>query len=166
MVVDLFKMFYVLVVGIIGLGKLVGVNVMILSMLYKVFLEDVCFIMIDLKMLEFFVYEGIFYLLVEVVIDMKDVFNVLCWCVGEMECCYKLMLVFGVCNIKGFNDKLCMVVEVGYFIYDFFWKDGDSMESELLLLEKLFYIVVVVDEFVDLMMVVGKKVEELIVCLV
>lgn len=159
-------MFYLLVVGMIGFGKLVGVNVMIFSMLYKVQLEDVCFIMIDLKMLEFLVYEGILYLLIEVVIDMKDVVNVLCWSVNEMECCYKLMFVFGVCNLVGYNEKIVEVVCMGCLILDLYWKLGDSMDVQYLVLEKLLYIVVLVDEFVDLMMIVGKKVEELIVCLV
>ncbi|WP_114717882.1 DNA translocase FtsK, partial [Vibrio cholerae] len=161
-VADLSKMPHVLVAGTTGSGKSVGVNVMILSMLYKASPEDVRFIMIDPKMLELSVYEGIPHLLAEVVTDMKDASNALRWCVGEMERRYKLMSVLGVRNIKGFNDKLRMAAEAGHPIYDPLWKDGDSMESEPPLLEKLPYIVVVVDEFADLMMVVGKKVEELI----
>ncbi|EHE0024698.1 DNA translocase FtsK [Vibrio cholerae] len=161
-VADLSKMPHVLVAGTTGSGKSVGVNVMILSMLYKASPEDVRFIMIDPKMLELSVYEGIPHLLAEVVTDMKDASNALRWCVGEMERRYKLMSVLGVRNIKGFNDKLRMAAEAGHPIYDPLWKDGDSMDSEPPLLEKLPYIVVVVDEFADLMMVVGKKVEELI----
>ncbi|MEI2563437.1 DNA translocase FtsK 4TM domain-containing protein [Vibrio metoecus] len=161
-VADLSKMPHVLVAGTTGSGKSVGVNVMILSMLYKAPPEDVRFIMIDPKMLELSVYEGIPHLLAEVVTDMKDASNALRWCVGEMERRYKLMSVLGVRNIKGFNDKLRMAAEAGHPIYDPLWKEGDSMDSEPPLLEKLPYIVVVVDEFADLMMVVGKKVEELI----
>ncbi|MGL4381058.1 MAG: DNA translocase FtsK 4TM domain-containing protein [Vibrio sp.] len=161
-VVDLAKMPHVLVAGTTGSGKSVGVNVMILSMLYKASPEEVRFIMIDPKMLELSVYEGIPHLLAEVVTDMKDAANALRWCVGEMERRYKLMSVLGVRNIKGFNDKLRMAAEAGHPIYDPLWKEGDSMASEPPLLEKLPYIVVVVDEFADLMMVVGKKVEELI----
>ncbi|TXZ08476.1 DNA translocase FtsK [Vibrio mimicus] len=161
-VADLSKMPHVLVAGTTGSGKSVGVNVMILSMLYKASPEDVRFIMIDPKMLELSVYEGIPHLLAEVVTDMKDASNALRWCVGEMERRYKLMSVLGVRNIKGFNDKLRMAAEAGHPIYDPLWKEDDSMDSEPPLLEKLPYIVVVVDEFADLMMVVGKKVEELI----
>ncbi|MCG3728030.1 DNA translocase FtsK [Vibrio cincinnatiensis] len=161
-VADLSKMPHVLVAGTTGSGKSVGVNVMILSMLYKSTPEDVRFIMIDPKMLELSVYEGIPHLLAEVVTDMKDASNALRWCVGEMERRYKLMSVLGVRNIKGFNDKLKMAAEAGHPIHDPLWNEGDSMDIEPPLLEKLPYIVVVVDEFADLMMVVGKKVEELI----
>jgi len=138
------------------------VNVMILSMLYKAGPEDVRFIMIDPKMLELSIYEGIPHLLSEVVTDMKDASNALRWCVGEMERRYKLMSALGVRNVKGFNEKLKMAAEAGHPIHDPFWQEGDSMDTEPPLLEKLPYIVVVVDEFADLMMVVGKKVEELI----
>ncbi|MCF7481746.1 DNA translocase FtsK 4TM domain-containing protein [Vibrio sp. J1-1] len=161
-IADISKMPHVLVAGTTGSGKSVGVNVMILSMLYKASPEDLRFIMIDPKMLELSIYEGIPHLLSEVVTDMKDASNALRWCVGEMERRYKLMSTLGVRNVKGFNEKLKMAAEAGHPIHDPFWQDGDSMDTEPPLLEKLPYIVVVVDEFADLMMVVGKKVEELI----
>ncbi|HCM0709082.1 TPA: DNA translocase FtsK 4TM domain-containing protein [Vibrio parahaemolyticus] len=161
-IADIAKMPHVLVAGTTGSGKSVGVNVMILSMLYKASPEDLRFIMIDPKMLELSIYEGIPHLLAEVVTDMKDASNALRWCVGEMERRYKLMSALGVRNVKGFNEKLKMAAEAGHPIHDPFWQEGDSMDTEAPLLEKLPYIVVVVDEFADLMMVVGKKVEELI----
>ena len=161
-IADIAKMPHVLVAGTTGSGKSVGVNVMILSMLYKATPEDLRFIMIDPKMLELSIYEGIPHLLSEVVTDMKDASNALRWCVGEMERRYKLMSALGVRNIKGYNDKLKMAAEAGHPIHDPLWQAGDSMDPEPPLLEKLPYIVVVVDEFADLMMVVGKKVEELI----
>ncbi len=161
-IADIAKMPHVLVAGTTGSGKSVGVNVMILSMLYKASPEDLRFIMIDPKMLELSIYEGIPHLLAEVVTDMKDASNALRWCVGEMERRYKLMSALGVRNVKGFNEKLKMAAEAGHPIHDPFWQEGDTMDTEPPLLEKLPYIVVVVDEFADLMMVVGKKVEELI----
>lgn len=161
-IADIAKMPHVLVAGTTGSGKSVGVNVMILSMLYKAKPEDLRFIMIDPKMLELSVYEGIPHLLSEVVTDMKDASNALRWCVGEMERRYKLMSALGVRNVKGFNEKLKMAAEAGHPIHDPLWQEGDSMDQEPPLLEKLPYIVVVVDEFADLIMVVGKKVEELI----
>ncbi len=136
-VADLSKMPHVLVAGTTGSGKSVGVNVMILSMLYKATPEEVRFIMIDPKMLELSVYEGIPHLLSEVVTDMKDASNALRWCVGEMERRYKLMSVLGVRNIKGYNDKLKMAAEAGHPIHDPLWQPGDSMDEEAPLLETL-----------------------------
>ena len=161
-VTDLGKAPHMLVAGTTGSGKSVGVNVMIVSILYKAAPEDVRFIMIDPKMLELSVYEGIPHLLTEVVTDMKDAGNALRWCVAEMERRYKLMSVLGVRNIEGYNDKIKEASHVNHPIPDPFWKPGDSMAEEAPLLEKLPFIVVIVDEFADLMMVVGKKVEELI----
>jgi len=161
-VADLAKMPHLLVAGTTGSGKSVGVNAMILSMLYKSTPEDVRFIMIDPKMLELSVYEGIPHLLTEVVTDMKDAANALRWCVGEMERRYKLMSALGVRNLAGYNDRVKEAEEMGRPIPDPFWKPGDGMAAEPPMLEKLPYIVVMVDEFADLMMTVGKKVEELI----
>ncbi|AMG31442.1 DNA translocase FtsK [Grimontia hollisae] len=161
-VTDLAKAPHLLVAGTTGSGKSVGVNVMIVSMLYKAGPEDVRFIMIDPKMLELSVYEGIPHLLTEVVTDMKDAANALRWSVAEMERRYKLMSALGVRNIAGYNDKIREAAEANHPIPDPLWKPGDSMDETAPVLEKLPYIVVIVDEFADLMMVVGKKVEELI----
>ncbi|MGI1943884.1 DNA translocase FtsK 4TM domain-containing protein [Shewanella glacialipiscicola] len=161
-VVDLGKMPHLLVAGTTGSGKSVGVNVMITSLLYKSGPEDVRFIMIDPKMLELSVYEGIPHLLCEVVTDMKEAANALRWCVGEMERRYKLMSMMGVRNIKGYNAKIAEAKANGEAILDPMWKSSDSMEPEAPALDKLPSIVVVVDEFADMMMIVGKKVEELI----
>jgi DNA segregation ATPase FtsK/SpoIIIE, S-DNA-T family len=161
-VVDLAKMPHVLVAGTTGSGKSVGVNAMIISMLYKATPEEVRFIMIDPKMLELSVYEGIPHLLTEVVTDMKDAANALRWCVGEMERRYKLMSVMGVRNLKGYNAKIGAALDSGNPIKDPFWRPNDSFEEEAPDLERLPHIVVIVDEFADMMMMVGKKVEELI----
>lgn len=161
-IADLAKMPHLLVAGTTGSGKSVGVNAMILSMLYKAQPEDVKFIMIDPKMLELSVYEGIPHLLTEVVTDMKDAANALRWSVNEMERRYKLMSALGVRNLAGYNEKIAEAAKMGRPIPDPYWKPGDSMAIEHPVLEKLPYIVVLVDEFADLMMTVGKKVEELI----
>ena len=153
---------HVLIAGTTGSGKSVGVNAMILSMLYKAQPEDVRFIMIDPKMLELSVYEGIPHLLTEVVTDMKDAANALRWSVNEMERRYKLMSALGVRNLAGYNEKIAEAARMGRPIPDPYWKPGDSMDAVHPVLEKLPYIVVLVDEFADLMMTVGKKVEELI----
>nr|WP_275660499.1 DNA translocase FtsK [Shewanella sp. Isolate13] len=161
-VVDLGKMPHLLVAGTTGSGKSVGVNVMITSLLYKSGPDDVRFIMIDPKMLELSVYEGIPHLLCEVVTDMKEAANSLRWCVGEMERRYKLMSALGVRNLKGYNAKIKEAKEAGEPVFDPLWKASESMDSEAPELDKLPSIVVVVDEFADMMMIVGKKVEELI----
>ncbi|WP_149027218.1 DNA translocase FtsK [Shewanella psychrophila] len=161
-VVDLGKMPHLLVAGTTGSGKSVGVNVMITSLLYKSGPDDVRFIMIDPKMLELSVYEGIPHLLCEVVTDMKEAANSLRWCVGEMERRYKLMSALGVRNLKGYNAKIKHAKATGAPLFDPLWKSSDSMEPEAPELEKLPSIVVIVDEFADMMMIVGKKVEELI----
>ncbi|WP_241379663.1 DNA translocase FtsK [Escherichia coli] len=161
-VADLAKMPHLLVAGTTGSGKYVGVNAMILSMLYKAQPEDVRFIMIDPKMLELSVYEGIPHLLTEVVTDMKDAANALRWCVNEMERRYKLMSALGVRNLAGYNEKIAEADRMMRPIPDPYWKPGDSMDAQHPVLKKEPYIVVLVDEFADLMMTVGKKVEELI----
>ncbi len=161
-VADLAKMPHLLVAGTTGSGKSVGVNAMILSMLYKAQPEDVRFIMIDPKMLELSVYEGIPHLLTEVVTDMKDAANALRWCVNEMERRYKLMSALGVRNLGGYNEKIAEADRMMRPIPDPYWKPGDSMDAQHPVLKKEPYIVVLVDEFADLMMTVGKKVEELI----
>ena len=161
-VVDLAKMPHLLVAGTTGSGKSVGVNTMILSLLYKATPEEVRLIMIDPKMLELSVYEGIPHLLSEVVTDMKEAANALRWCVGEMERRYKLMSALGVRNLKGYNTKIEQGIEAGKPIRDPLWRPTDNMLEMPPELEKLPTIVVVIDEFADMMMIVGKKVEELI----
>ncbi len=161
-VVDLAKMPHLLVAGTTGSGKSVGVNCMIVSLLYKSSPEDVRMIMIDPKMLELSVYEGIPHLLSEVVTDMKEAANALRWCVGEMERRYKVMSAVGVRNLKGYNTKIETAIASGNPICDPLWKPGDSMDETAPQLETLPHIVVIVDEFADMMMIVGKKVEELI----
>ena len=157
-VADLAKMPHVLVAGTTGSGKSVGINAMILSLLYKAEARDVRLLMIDPKMLEMSVYEGIPHLLAPVVTDMKQAANGLNWCVAEMERRYKLMSKSGVRNLAGFNQKIDEAKARGEFIYNPFSLTPDDPEP----LERLPYIVVVIDELADLMMVVGKKIEELI----
>jgi DNA segregation ATPase FtsK/SpoIIIE, S-DNA-T family len=157
-VADLAKMPHVLVAGTTGSGKSVGINAMILSLLYKAEARDVRLLMIDPKMLEMSVYEGIPHLLAPVVTDMRQAANGLNWCVGEMERRYKLMSKLGVRNLAGYNHKLDEAKAKGEFIYNPFSLTPDSPEP----LERLPHIVVVIDELADLMMVVGKKIEELI----
>ncbi|WP_225918185.1 DNA translocase FtsK [Neiella holothuriorum] len=161
-VVDLARMPHLLVAGTTGSGKSVGVNVMIVSLLYKSSPDDVRFIMIDPKMLELSVYEGIPHLLSEVVTDMKEAANALRWCVGEMERRYKLMSAVGVRNLDGFNAKVREAKASGQPLFDPLFKETEQFESEPPELEPLPRIVVIVDEFADMMMIVGKKVEELI----
>jgi S-DNA-T family DNA segregation ATPase FtsK/SpoIIIE len=153
---------HLLVAGTTGSGKSVGVNTMIVSLLYKSTPEDVRMIMIDPKMLELSVYEGIPHLLAEVVTDMKDAANALRWCVGEMERRYKVMSAVGVRNLKGYNKKVLAAIAQGEPLIDPTWQPNDGMDQTPPLLEKLPSIVVIVDEFADMMMIVGKKVEELI----
>jgi len=161
-VVDLGKMPHLLVAGTTGSGKSVGVNAMIVSLLYKSTPEQVRMIMIDPKMLELSVYEGIPHLLSEVVTDMKEAANALRWCVGEMERRYKLLSAVGVRNLAGYNAKVIAAREAGEPLTDPLWKAGDSMDETAPLLDTLPSIVVIVDEFADMIMIVGKKVEELI----
>jgi len=161
-VVDLGKMPHLLVAGTTGSGKSVAVNTMILSLLFKSTPEDVRLIMIDPKMLELSVYEGIPHLLSEVVIDMKDAANALRWCVGEMDRRYKIMSSLGVRNLKGYNQKVLKAIEEGTPLIDPTWQPTSGMDQTPPKLEKLPSIVVIVDEFADMMMIVGKKVEELI----
>src|SRR5512140_1138975 len=157
-VADLAKMPHVLVAGTTGSGKSVGLNAMILSLLYKAEARDVRLLMIDPKMLEMSIYEGIPHLLAPVVTDMRQAANGLNWCVGEMERRYKLMSKLGVRNLSGYNHKLDEAKARGEFIYNPFSLTPDSPEP----LDRLPHIVVVIDELADLMMVVGKKIEELI----
>ncbi|MCX7081039.1 MAG: DNA translocase FtsK [Pseudomonas sp.] len=160
-IVDLAKMPHLLVAGTTGSGKSVGVNAMILSILFKSGPEDAKLIMIDPKMLELSIYEGIPHLLCPVVTDMKDAANALRWSVAEMERRYKLMAKMGVRNLSGFNLKVKEAEDAGTPLVDPLYK-RESIHDEAPLLTKLPTIVVVVDEFADMMMIVGKKVEELI----
>ena len=162
MIVDLAKMPHLLVAGTTGSGKSVGVNTMILSLLYRVKPEEVKFIMIDPKVVELSVYNDIPHLLTEVVTDMKKAANALRWCVDEMERRYQLLSALRVRNIEGFNEKIDEYDALKMPIPNPLWRPGDSMDQLPPPLEKLSYIVVVVDEFADLMMVAGKQVEELI----
>ncbi len=159
---DLAKMPHLLVAGTTGSGKSVGVNSMLISMLYKSTPDDVRLIMVDPKMLELSVYDGIPHLLTPVITDMKEAANGLRWCVGEMEKRYKLMATLGVRNLAGYNKKVLDAQERGEPFKDPFWVKEESLEEGPSDLGKLPYIVVVIDEFADMIMVVGKKVEELI----
>ena len=162
---DLQKMPHLLVAGTTGSGKSVALNAMILSILFKASPEDVRMIMIDPKMLELAVYEGIPHLLTEVVTDMKEASSALRWCVGEMERRYRLMAALGVRNMAGFNRKVIEASQSGKTIVDPLWQPDPLLaldEQKAPELEKLPYIVVVIDELADMMMIVGKKVEELI----
>ncbi|WP_248919694.1 DNA translocase FtsK [Pseudomonas entomophila] len=160
-ITDLAKMPHLLVAGTTGSGKSVGVNAMILSILFKSGPEDARLIMIDPKMLELSIYEGIPHLLCPVVTDMKDAANALRWSVAEMERRYKLMAAMGVRNLAGFNRKIKDAEEAGEVVHDPLYR-RESMDDEPPTLKTLPTIVVVVDEFADMMMIVGKKVEELI----
>ncbi|MCW9015601.1 MAG: DNA translocase FtsK 4TM domain-containing protein, partial [Kangiellaceae bacterium] len=161
-VIDLIKMPHLMVAGTTGSGKSVGINAMIVSILYKSAPEDVRMIMIDPKMLELSVYEGIPHLLTPVVTDMKEAANSLRWAVAEMERRYKLMSAMGVRNLAGFNRKVSDAIKSGEPIKDPLWQPEDSMDEEAPELEVLPKIVIVIDELADMMMIVGKKVEELI----
>jgi DNA segregation ATPase FtsK/SpoIIIE, S-DNA-T family len=159
-IVDLGKMPHLLVAGTTGSGKSVGLNAMLLSILYKAPPQQVRLIMIDPKMLELAIYEGIPHLLAPVVTDMKEAANALRWCVAEMERRYKLMAHLGVRNLAGYNQKVQEALGKGQALNDPFWKPEQGGKAEAL--EHLPYIIVLIDEFADMMMVVGKKVEELI----
>ncbi|TYC62639.1 DNA translocase FtsK [Marinobacter sp. BW6] len=165
MVANLSKMPHLLVAGTTGSGKSVGVNAMLLSMLLKAGPEEVRFIMVDPKMLELSIYDGIPHLLAPVVTDMKEAANALRWCVAEMERRYKLMASLGVRNLAGYNRKIKDAAAAGEPLLDPFWKPDEYLandEQERPELDTLPFIVVVIDEFADMMMIVGKKVEELI----
>jgi S-DNA-T family DNA segregation ATPase FtsK/SpoIIIE len=165
MVADLERMPHLLIAGTTGSGKSVGINAMILSLVYKATAEHTRLIMIDPKMLELSVYEGIPHLLAPVVTDMKEAANALRWCVAEMERRYRLMATLGVRNLAGYNRKVKDAIEAGKPLADPLIKPMDMAtlnDSELPRLAPLPNIVVVVDELADMMMVVGKKVEELI----
>jgi S-DNA-T family DNA segregation ATPase FtsK/SpoIIIE len=161
-VVDLTKMPHLLIAGTTGSGKSVGVNAMLLSLLFKSSPEDVRLIMIDPKMLELSVYDGIPHLLTPVVTDMKDAANALRWCVAEMDRRYRLMAALGVRNLVGYNRKVKDAMQAKEPISDPLWKPSLTGDTEAPMLQPLPYVVVVVDEFADMMMIVGKKVEELI----
>ncbi len=163
-VVDLAKMPHLLVAGTTGSGKSVALNAMVLSLLYKATARDVRMIMIDPKMLELSVYEGIPHLLTPVVTDMKEAANALRWCVAEMERRYKLMSAVGVRNLAGFNKKVKDAEEAGRPIPDPLFKRPENTTEPVVVptLDPLPYVVVIIDEFADMMMIVGKKVEELI----
>lgn len=161
-IVDLAKMPHLLVAGSTGSGKSVGVNTMILSLLYRVQPEDVKFIMIDPKVVELSVYNDIPHLLTPVVTDMKKAANALRWCVDEMERRYQLLSALRVRNIEGFNEKIDEYEAMGMPVPNPIWRPSDTMDAMPPALKKLSYIVVIVDEFADLMMVAGKQIEELI----
>jgi S-DNA-T family DNA segregation ATPase FtsK/SpoIIIE len=162
-VADLAKMPHLLIAGTTGSGKSVAINAMVLSLLYKSSAEQVRLIMIDPKMLELSVYEGIPHLLAPVVTDMKEAANALRWSVAEMERRYRLMAALGVRNISGYNRRLKEAEQRGEELRDPLWRAEEHIEGmQAPLLEPLPVIVVIVDELADLMMVVGKKVEELI----
>lgn len=164
-VVNLAKMPHLLVAGTTGSGKSVGVNAMLLSLLFKATPDEVRLMMVDPKMLELSIYEGIPHLLTPVITDMKEAAGGLRWCVAEMERRYKLMAKMGVRNLSGFNEKLLKAQEQGQPIKDPLWnpeQEGLPFDTPAPALETLPYIVVVIDEFADMMMIVGKKVEELI----
>jgi S-DNA-T family DNA segregation ATPase FtsK/SpoIIIE len=162
MVVNLAKMPHLLVAGTTGSGKSVVVNAMLLSLLLKATPEQVRMILIDPKMLELSVYDGIPHLLTPVITDMKDAANGLRWCVAEMERRYRLMSQLGVRNLSGFNHKVREAIAAGQPIQDPLWKPELSLSDTPPTLVALPYVVVVIDEFADMMMIVGKKVEELI----
>ncbi|MFT4058732.1 MAG: DNA translocase FtsK 4TM domain-containing protein [Legionella sp.] len=161
-VVDLAKMPHLLVAGTTGSGKSVGINAMILSILFKATPDQVRLIMVDPKMLELSVYDGIPHLLTPVVTDMKEAASALRWCVEEMERRYKLMAALGVRNLAGFNAKVAEAIANGTLLVNPLWKPIDSMDDTAPQLEALPYVVIVIDELADMMMVVGKKVEQLI----
>ncbi|WP_255555842.1 DNA translocase FtsK [Lysobacter soyae] len=161
-VADLARMPHLLVAGTTGSGKSVAVNAMVLSLLFKASAKDVRMLMIDPKMLELSVYQGIPHLLAPVVTDMKEAANGLRWCVGEMERRYKLMSAVGVRNLAGFNKKVKDAADAGQPIMDPLFKPSGMPDEVPSALEPLPYIVVFIDEFADMMMIVGKKVEELI----
>ncbi len=162
MIVDLAKMPHLLVAGTTGSGKSVGINAMILSILFKATPDQVRLIMVDPKMLELSVYDGIPHLLTPVVTDMKEAASALRWCVEEMERRYRLMASLGVRNLAGYNAKVAEAIANGEPLVNPLWKPVDSMEETPPQLEALPFIVVVIDELADMMMVVGKKVEQLI----